>query len=447
MKKILALLIMFNVHWAILNAQYSTLNDQTIRLFCDGDKCSELTFKVTGEGTVHVRWANGVEGDYSHGMLPGQCYKDTITITMPATITGFDCEGYCISWIDVSGAPCLVSLNCADNQLAALDVDSLPMLDELRCSGNRIDKLSTAQNANLHYLDCADNYLSDLDLSGNPRLEVLCCSGNPISRLSLTANDALRGLWNTNGCIETLDLSLCRSINSLVLSSGRLRQLTLCAPSLLYDLWVDNNLLTSLDLRGTDALYSANLSNNRLGSLDLRNFSTKTKIHLLDVSNNRLPFSSFYPYTKVENYVCGLQQPIYSGYDSLRINELYEFSNLVTNAAGAKIGVLTAYDAQSDEELEKGSSGKDYQYLIGRVRFWHELDSTYFVITASKYPDLEIHTNAFVVYDPEAVGIHDTTLNPDNVQSSIYDLSGYRVNAMLPRGVYILNRKKVLYRP
>ena len=221
------------------------------------------------------------------------------------------------------------------------------------------------------------------------------------------------------------------------------------APAALQDLWLDNNLLTTLDLKGTNALVTANISNNTLESLDLRNFSSKTKIYLFDCSNNSLPFSSFYPDTKVEHYVCGLQQTIWCGYDSLVIEELTDFAELVTNAGGTRSGVLTAYDATTGDELLKGSTGSDYQYLIGRVRFWHEIDSVYFVVTATKYPDLEIRTNSFVVYDPEATAIHDSMVNGQwsMVNGQCFDLFGRKIKSQtsnLKPQIYIVNGKKIL---
>ena len=437
---------------ALLFSAAAVAQTQVIRLFSGGDKCAELTFRVSGEGTVHVDWGSGVESDYSNGILTGKCSTDTVTITMPATITGFNCEGYCIKWLDVNGAPNLVSLNCADNRLAALNVDKLTMLDELNCSGNEIDQLSTAYNGRLRYLDCANNFIEALDFSGNPLLEVVSCSGNRLTSLNVGQNNALRGLWAAYNAVGSVDLSLCPDISSVMLSHCALHSVALNAPAALQDLWLDNNLLTTLDLKGTNALVTANISNNTLESLDLRNFSSKTKIYLFDCSNNSLPFSSFYPDTKVEHYVCGLQQTIWCGYDSLVIEELTDFAELVTNAGGTRSGVLTAYDASTGDELLKGSTGSDYQYLIGRVRFWHEIDSAYFVITATKYPDLEIRTNSFVVYDPEATAIHSPMVNGQSSNSKcLYDLQGRKINSQfsifnsqLPKGIYILNGKKIL---
>ena len=433
---------------ALLFSAAAVAQTQVIRLFSGGDKCAELTFRVSGEGTVHVDWGSGVESDYSNGILTGKCSTDTVTITMPATITGFNCEGYCIKWLDVNGAPNLVSLNCADNRLTALNVDKLTMLDELNCSGNEIDQLSTANNGRLRYLDCANNFIGTLNLSGNPLLEVLSCSDNRLTALDVKHNDALRGLWCADNSLGSVDLGICRAINSVVMSSCNLRSVGMNAPAALQDLWLNNNDLTTLDLKGTDALVTANVSNNRLESLDLRNISGKTKIFLFDCSNNHVPFSSFFPETKVENYACGLQEGIWCGYDSLVINELTDFAELLTNSSGARGGVLTAYDASTDEVLQKGSTGADYQYLIGRVRFWHEIDSVYFVVTAAKYPDLEIRTNSFVVYDPEATGIHDSMLKFQSPMLDVkcYDLYGRRISTPYKggRGIYIINGKKII---
>lgn len=421
---------------------------QTIRLFCSGGKCAELTFKVTGEGTVHVVWGEGAEGDYSNGMLAGKCYEDTVVITMPRTITGFDCEGYCISWLDMSGAPEIVSLNCADNMLETLDVSSLHRLDELRCSRNYLGALSTAHNAKLRYLDCADNRIETLDLSGNPLLEALDCSGNLMANLDLAPTDKLRGLWNTDSGIKTLDLGLCRDLSSVVVSHGQLTSLNLGPATNLQDLWADHNSLRTLDLRGTDALVNADLSDNDLEALDIRGYSSKTKISYLNCSNNKLPFSSFYPNNKVTEYVGGMQEDVYCGYDSIPINENVDFAELVTNGGGGKNGVLSAYDALTGSELDKGAAGADYQYLIGHVRFWREFDSVYFVITSANYADLEIRTKNFVVYDPELVGVHSADIDSSNggdAAATVYDLYGRKVDSPQPGRIYIRSGKKIRF--
>lgn len=421
---------------------------QTVRLFSAADRGTDLTLKVTGEGTVHVRWADGVENDYTGDTLSGKCYADTIIITMPQTVTGLDCEGIGLSWIDVSGAPALTSLNCADNNLTALNIDSLALLDELRCSGNKLQSLVTTGNAKLRYLDCADNQIQSLDLSANPLLEGLVISGNPLQSLDVSHNDALRGLWNTNSQISALDLSLCRNLNTVVASNGQLQSISLGPANNLRDLWLDHNSLTTLDLKGTDSLVNANLSDNELDSLDLRDFSTQTKIAYLNCANNHLPFSSFFPYSKVDEYVGGLQTDVYCGFDSIVINEQIDFSYLVTNAANGKIGTLTACDAKTGDELKKGGNGNDYRYVLGKVRFWHEIDIAYFVITNSHYTDLQIRTKPFVVYDPEATAIHSATVNPSSngaKDSPIYDLQGRRIATPQRGQIYIQNGRKIIY--
>ena len=449
MKKILFLLLtalIANSQWGAAGVSVNG-QSQTIRLACaEGNECAELTFKVVGSGSVHVDWGKGSVGDYDNGILAGKCQGDTVVITMPTTVTGFDCEGFCISWLDVSGAPQLVALNCADNRLEELYVDGLPLLDELKCNDNQIGVLNTSGNARLRYLDCANNQLETLDLSDNPLLEVVNCSGNRINRLPLKANDALQGFWGADNGMTTLDLSLCRNISSVVVNYGPLESISFSYPTKLQDLWVNNNRLTTLNLRGTDALYSANVSNNALESLDIKGFSNRTKINYFDCSNNRLPFSSFFPDTKVVNYICGVQEPVDCGYDSLVINELTDFAPLITNSAGSKIGIIRVFDAASDAELQKGGNTADYQYLIGRVRFWHEMDSIYMVITASKYPDLEIRTNTFTVYDPEAVGIKSYEISQSPLDNeTFFDLQGRRVLNPRKGSIYIVNGKKIAY--
>lgn len=428
---------------------------QTVRLYSTAARGSDLTLTVTGEGTVHVRWTDGVENDYSADTLSGKCYEDTITVTLPQTITGFSCEGADVAWIDVSGAPALTSLNCADNSLAVLNTDSLTLLDELQCSGNNLTSLSTTANTKLRYLDCAGNRIESLDLHANPLLEVLDCSGNPLTGLNLKNNDALRGLWSTDNSISELDLSLCRSLNTVVASNGQLTSISLGPANNINDLWLDHNSLSTLDLKGTDALVNANLSDNNLDSLDLTDYSTETKISYFNCSNNHLPLSSFLPYTKVSEYVGGLQTGVYCGFDSVAINVQTDVAELISNAGGSRVGILTACDARTGNELEKGGSTKDYQYLMGRVRFYHEIDSACFVITSTRYTGLEIRTRAFVVYDPDATAIHSATAEAnasnasgaaaDGKGSALYDLQGRRVAAPRRGQIYIQNGKKIIY--
>lgn len=421
---------------------------QTVRLYSAAAEGSDLTLRVTGEGTVHVRWADGVENDYTGDTLSGKCYADTITITMPQTVTGLDCEGTGLSWIDVSGAPALTSLNCADNSLAVLNTDSLTLLDELRCSGNKLQSLVTTGNAKLRYLDCADNQIASLDLSANPLLEGLIISGNPLQSLDVSHNDALRGLWNTNSQISALDLSLCRNLNTVVASNGQLQSIQLGPANNLRDLWLDHNSLTTLDLKGTDSLVNADLSDNELESLDLTDYSTSTKIAYLNCSNNHLPLASFLPYNKVSTYVGGEQDNVDCGFDSLAINVQTDVASLITNVGNARVGILSAYNAATGEELAKGGTGSDYQYIMGRVRFHHEIDSVYFVITSNRYTDLQIRTKAFVVYDPDATAIHSATVNPASngaKDSPIYDLQGRRVATPQRGQIYIQNGRKIIY--
>jgi hypothetical protein len=441
---------------------------QTIRLFCAGGECAGLTFNLSGAGTVYVDWGDGEVVDYHGDIITGKCHEDTIVVTLPETITGFDCSGLCISWIDVSAAPLLVTLNCADNELEALDVDSLELLQELDCSGNQLATLSVAKNPALRYLDCSENQLTALDINQNAELQVLSCSENQLQSLSLGDNSKLSALWGSENMFGTLDLTVNPELTSVVLTNCGLRTLELQDVTKLQDLWIDGNALSSLNLKGADVIFSANVSNNRLESIDVEGYTVKTQTYLFDCTGNRLPFSSFYSATKVKNYVCGVQEPVDCGFDSLEIEVMKDFSPFITNAGKAKLGVLVVKDAQTDVELEKGTSDKDYQFLSGRLRFWHAVDSVYLVVTSSKYPDLEIRSNRFVVFDPK-VGIHSVASSdglqvmPGQGVLTLRDSSGEFVTVVsadgrvywqgvlpsgkttsiaLPSGIYLVNGNK-----
>ena len=441
---------------------------QVVRLLCAGGECAGLTFNLSGEGSVYVDWGDGNVVDYHGDIITGKCHEDTITVTLPETITGFDCAGLCISWLDVIGAPNLISLNCADNQLEELSVDSLKGLAELDCSGNGLSELKVDSNAALRYLDCADNRLTRLDVSRCGKLEVLCCSDNGMESVGLAPGGELKSLWGSGNGLTALDLTGYPGLNSVVVSDCGLRWLALENATKLQDLWAERNDLTTLNLKGADQIFSANVSDNRLEAIGMEGFTTKTLTYLFDCSGNRLPFSSFYSVAKVKNYVCGLQAPVYCGLDSVEIETMMDLSAFVTNAARAKVGAMVIKDAKTHEELVKGSSDKDYQYLSGRLRFWHAVDSAYMVVTSSKYPDLEIRSNRFVVYDPK-VGVHSAVLQenlqvtagrgalvlraPVEEEASVVAAdgrvfwqgavpAGKAVSVALPQGIYLVNGHK-----
>lgn len=441
------------------------LDTQAIRLAAP--KGSNLSLTFGGTGQVTVDWGNGAQ-TYRVGTVTGTTSSDTIVVTFPARVTTFDCSGQGVTWIDGSKAPELLVLNCSCNKLKALSVGRMKALEELNCSDNELTELSLTSNTALRYLDCSDNQLESLSLSRNTELQVLGCSRNKLPSLTLNGNKNLRGVWvDDNIIIGTLSMPGHSKLSSVNVSNNSMERLTINPTEDLKDLWADNNQLTTLNLGTATDMKTINLSNNRLMSLTLASVAG-LDVLMADFSNNMLGLQYFYPADKVKNYVCGLQAPVDFGMDTVLVDHMVDFSEFIKNSGGSKVGTITLFDATTNTELVKGSNADtgDYLILSGRVRFWHPKESVYAVVTSTKYPGLEIHSNNFVVYDPDATGIHGLSADGPSIVADkgfltfrssqpadvrVVALDGRTVwsgrttgtTVSLPKGIYLVNNRKV----
>ena len=442
------------------------IDTQTIRLAAP--KGSQLTLTFGGTGKVTVDWGDGAQA-YTPGTVNGTTQTDTVVVTITQRVTSFDCSGQGITWLDANGATDLLVLNCAQNKLTELKVNKMAGLQELNCSDNQLTELGLASNTALRYLDCSDNQLTELTLTRNTELQVLGCSRNRLPTLAINLNKDLRGLWaDDNYLIGTLGMPMHEKMTSVILSNNGMERLNILPTEALTDLWVDHNELTTLNLGTTTGMKTINLSDNQLKSLVI-NSVAGMDMYMADFSHNKLGFQYFLPSDKVANYVCGLQAPVDFGIDTVQVNDMVDFSEFLKNAGGSKVGTITLYNAATGEPLVKGTdpTATDYQILSGRARFWHGIDSVYGIVTSTRYPTLEIRSNAFTVYDPDATGIHSATTadglsvtagegyltlrssRPAEVRITATDgrtvwtgtTTGTTVS--LPKGIYLVNNRKV----
>lgn len=393
---------------------------------------------------------------------------DTATIILDNGINYLDCSSGNLVWLDLTKATNLRSVDCSDNLLDSIDIRMLTQLDELVCCNNNLKALDLSQNTGLRYLDCSSNQLESLDVTDNANLQVLNCSDNNLNSIYSTQNECLRSFWASNNNLSEADLFNNYDLKSLNLAGNNLCALSFNPNSGIQDLWVEDNELTDLRLLNINSLHSLNASNNALKSIVWQKALPEQTIYMIDCANNHLPYSSFITSGKVSNYFGGLQSDVYSGFDGLMMNERVDISALATNASGERNATVTAFNAQTDAELEKGSN-KDYQYQIGQLRFWKEFENVYLVLTNSKYKSLEIHTTPFAVEDPEGIndeslilptldvtpGKGELTIRGNGVREIfVTTLSGQvlcnrqadltnTIRISLPEGIYIVNGQKI----
>lgn len=340
---------------------------------------------------------------------------DTLTITLEAGINYLDCSSKNLTWLDLSGATNLRSVDCSDNLLDSINVSMLTQIDELICCNNNLKALDVTFCTNLRYLDCSSNNLESLNVINNKNLQVLNCSDNNLTSIYTTPIENLRSFWAANNNLSTLDLFNNYNLKSLNVADNNLYALSFNPNSGIQDLWAEGNELTNLSIYDISCLHSLNASNNALSRIAWQNTQLASKIYLIDCNNNHLPYSSFLSPSIVTNYYGGLQRDVHPGFDGLMMNERIDISSFTTNASGERTATVDAYNALTNEVLVKGDKTKDFQYQIGLLRFWKEYESAYLVLTNSKFKSLEIRTTAFAVEDPEGIEEYESTQNAFSV--------------------------------
>lgn len=226
-----------------------------------------VTFKVSlvNKGPLEIDWGNGEKKSYdvndeskiNDATVISEEVKKSTTIKIYAKgIKVFSCFDQFLTFLDVSAAPDLVTLDCGKNILRNINVSA---------------------NKNLRSLMASDVRLSVLDVSANKRLTYLNCSYNYLKTINLTNNINLSNLNISDNLLDQLDLSKQKSLRTLNLSGNRFRQLEVKGFTEIKFLDVTYN---KLDACALNELY-AHLPNNVVEEQ-----APEKKINLL-IANNR----------------------------------------------------------------------------------------------------------------------------------------------------------------
>jgi hypothetical protein len=174
----------------------------------------KVTLRLAGNGTANIDWGDGSKKQQvaltETAAILSHAYagKSSRTIAIDgADITGLDCKGNKLSFLDVSNSASLTTLDCSENQLRDLDLSRNTVLKVLWCNGNQMNHLDVSKNTMLAELYCYRNLLSTLDVTNNTNLVWLNCYQNKLLSLDLSKNRSLRRLDCYENRLKTVDFS------------------------------------------------------------------------------------------------------------------------------------------------------------------------------------------------------------------------------------------------
>ena len=94
-----------------------------------------------------------------------------------------------VNKLNISGASCLVSVDCFHSGISELILGSHPNLKRLNCNNNKITgTLNLSQTPALYNIDCSNNQLTFLDFHNCWRLTTVYCENNQLKNINITGS-------------------------------------------------------------------------------------------------------------------------------------------------------------------------------------------------------------------------------------------------------------------
>lgn len=466
-----------------------------------------LLVNHTSKG-ITVDWGDGQAESYKTSKEEGICAIEgtvkgtTITISGGSTWDMLSCDNCGLTDIDLSGATELRSLYCQNNQLDSISLKGMTKLVDLDCSNNNISKLifSGAESqgatdlASIETLNLANNQLSGSNgqyYISLPTLQYLNISGNKYSTVYIY-DPQLKGLDCSNNEIKnSLNLTRCTALTNLNCSGNNIPTLKFAnSGSTLYHVICDNNAIEELDLTNSADLYDLSCSNNKISTMTVND---RASINSLNVANNSLAFNVLPPSNKRPEYISFEPQAPFdiSKVDGMKEKDGVPYAELAPSWAdrnetaidlktfcSLSSGRLDATyqwvkvnenGSESDMSLVTTSSQEgDYSASAGKFSFFTAQKKAYVKLTSKTY-GFVINSTPIAIGD-DITGTDNITANSNELQITtagnaivmscgtstavnIYTIEGKKawngnvygtVNVTLPKGIYIVNGKKVI---
>ena len=434
-----------------------------------------LTLGLNADLKVTLQWGNGATQDItSDGSLISVPVLDaglTISSTI-GNITALYVQGNKLSALDVTQAPRLKQLLCADNELSTVDLSKCTQLEQVDVQGNQLSSLSASASNSMDDMNVAANKLKSLPLSSSARLKWLVANDNALSALpSSTIMKEAETVWASNNALSTATLSSSSNLKSVVLENNKLTRISLAEAPALTDVWVDHNELTTLDLsKGSPVLYALSAAHNKLKSVLWDTDSKKTCAYAY-LNDNALFINSMPSLSTTAHPITTALEPqsAFEITDShWKTGEYIDLADFVSkNGWGVTNSPTVTFTDRNGYVLK---SGTDFSKTGQKYKFSKEFAAVTMTVTSSKYPNMTFTTKPFNIGD--ITGIHavtDGAAQDGRVLTSrgslqwqgehasrvrIFNAAGMQVvdatvqpgshTWQLPTGVYVVNGKKVV---
>lgn len=415
------------------------------------------------------------------------CLVSELNLMVATNLKSLYCQDNLLTQLDLSEMTNLVDLDCGDNYITELiftdpskPETDLPAIENFNASNNQLSGTFRIRTSTLQYANIAGNQYTTIYVDSNSGLNTLICDNNQIKIINVKNNTKLATLLSTGNPVTSFQLSSGTNkgaaLQQLVISGNTVKggELDLSEATQLYDLDVYNCGLTSLNMPA------------KVTSNSLRFGKNSLNLGVLPLSAQKPNSLQFEPQAAVdisgatgiidENGVPRVDVKEWSGRTQNTL-DLSAFRTIgVRDGGTAKAdGEFAWYDVDVDADgaetlLVQGTSSSapnDYYASNGKFSFFTAHKRAYATVRSKTY-DVKVKTTPIVI-GTDITSIHSVTngqgisvtseggslvvtggdspitvysVDGRKVWSGRTSIEGTRIN--LPRGIYIVNGKKVM---
>ena len=276
--------------------------NKTVKLTTAKEIGQSMIIAVNHNKGVTVDWGDGNKITYETNKtdaicdIEGKVKGKIITVSGGANWHMLSCKNCGITDIDLSQAKDLQSLYCQHNQLDSLNVSGMTQLTDLDCSQNNISKFIVTPGkaikedlASLEHFNLSNNKMTGKYNYKLPNLKHLNIANNEFSGLYLFEEKPNEVICNNNKLSNYLNLNSLKHLNVLVCSDNNINSLIISNNAEdMTQLYCSNNQISAIDLGQADGLLALVCDHNKVTQFDL----SKTAVpDIVIVNNNALTFS------------------------------------------------------------------------------------------------------------------------------------------------------------
>ena len=414
-----------------------------------------------------------------------ECQVSELNLMVATNLKSLYCQNNLLTELDLSGMTNLVDLDCGNNQIKELiftdpsktEVD-LPVIENFNVSNNQLSGTFRIRTATLQYVNIAGNQYTTIYVDSNTGLNTLICDNNQIKIINVKNSTKLATLLSTGNPVTSFQLSSNTNkgaaLQQLVISGNTVKggELDLSDATQLYDLDVYDCGLTSLIMPAKVTSNTLRLGKNSLG-LGVLPLSAQKPNALqfepqatIDISGaTGIIDENGVPRVDVKEWANRTQ-------NTLDLSD-YRLIGVREGATSKPDGEYEWYDVDANGTetlLKKGTSSSapnDYYASNGKFSFFTAHKKAYATVRSKTY-DVQVKLSPIVI-GTDITAIHSITDGQGfNVTSesgsliitgsespiTVYSVDGRKVwsgrtstegtRINLPRGIYIVNGKKVM---